>query len=153
MWSNVLCFFLIWIAIYHLIKTKSFFVIMSNVQVPIRSHFPAWHIIWINLENQMNQRKFIMIFSPTLSSIFVFIYLFICIFIWLDMFRWNDTGSDRKILGSKQENGIKSILAWTTRHEKILPGKTKVLKCSSGVPQCIWTNDRRGNYQNPCEKL
>ena len=47
--------------------------------------------------------------------------------------------------GSKQENGLKSILAWTTRHEKILPGKNKVLKCSSGEPQCIWTNDRWWN--------
>ena len=62
----------------------------------------------------MNRKGLIIIVTPTLLLIFVFF--------WLDMFQQNDAVSDRQTLGSKQENGLKSILAWTTRHEKILPG-------------------------------
>ena len=82
----------------------------------------------------MNRKGLIIIVTPTLLLIFVFF--------WLDMFQQNKVVSDRQIHVTKQENGLKSILAWTTRHEKILPGENKVLKCSSGEPQCIWTNDR-----------
>ena len=56
--------------------------------------------------------------------------------------RWKIKTFEMKIALCFQENSLKYILAWTTRHGNRVAGKTSYLKCVSKNPRCVWTSDR-----------
>ena len=56
--------------------------------------------------------------------------------------RWSIQTFEMKIALCFQENSLKYILAWTTRHGNRVAGKTSYLKCVSKNPRCVWTSDR-----------